>query len=126
MALSIIHWLAIVGFILSVYFLYVKVKTNKDKKYKAFCDISESVSCSTAAKSKYSTVFILPNSLMGIFFYVTIFVVAFFSMTYVFYLAAVSAVVTLYLVYASFKIKNACILCILVYIINFLLFYFSL
>jgi uncharacterized membrane protein len=41
------------GLSLSLYTLYVEMKSQNDSKYRAFCDINEHISCSKAFNSKY-------------------------------------------------------------------------
>jgi len=125
MPLTIIHWLALVGFILSMYFLYVGRKLSSTKNYRALCDITETISCSKAAKSKYSSLAVIPNALYGVIFYFLVFVLFPSYNQFVFYLAVMASLISLYLVIISFKMKVICPVCISTYIINFLILYFS-
>jgi vitamin-K-epoxide reductase (warfarin-sensitive) len=122
MPLTLIQYLASFGLILSIYFLYVKNQNSKSKKYKALCDITEKISCSKAAKSKYSNLVVLPNALYGIIFYTLVLV---FPTNIVLYLAIFASLISLYLIYTSIKIKVFCLVCTLTYIINFLILFFS-
>jgi len=120
-----IQVLAAVGFILSAYFLYIKSNQTK-KNYKALCDITDTISCSKAASSKYSNIMILPNSFFGLLFYAILFILASIgTIQYIFYLSIISSLFSLYLIYILFKIKVACPVCIAVHIINFLILYYS-
>ncbi|MBI5002048.1 hypothetical protein HZC31_01555 [Candidatus Woesearchaeota archaeon] len=125
--MSLIIIICIAGFLLSAYSFYVEKKLEKNKKYKAVCDISDHMSCTAAAKSKYSAVGGVPNSVKGMFFYPFMAVLALVaSPQVVFYLASASLVMTVYLIYVSyFKLKNYCLVCSSVYLVNILLFYFS-
>mgnify|MGYP001563519763 CR=1 FL=1 len=123
--ITIISWLSILGFLLSLYFFYVKTN-QRNKNYKALCDISDTISCSKAAKSNYSSLFGFSNAILGVIFYPFIFALNFFNYSnYIFYLATISSLFSLYLIYISFRIKVACPVCITTYIINFLVLYFS-
>jgi len=122
---SIIYVLLVIGFLLSAYFIYVK-KKQQISNYRALCDINETISCSKAANSKYSNIFVLPNALFGLFFYLVIFVLNYFNnFLFIFYLSIIGSLFSIYLIYISIKIKVACPICILVYIVNFLILYFS-
>ena len=56
--LSVIRSLAcVIGFSLSLYALYVERKSNESDDYSASCDISETISCSSALKSEYARIF---------------------------------------------------------------------
>ena len=122
---TIINWLAILGFLLSLYFLYVKTK-QKNNNYKALCDISDTISCSKAAKSNYSALFGFSNAILGVIFYPIVFILQLSSFNfYIFYLSIIASLFSLYLIYISFKIKVLCPVCITTYIINFLILYFS-
>ena len=127
MSLTTIQILAIIGFVLSAYFLNIKWKIKLNKNFKALCDLSDRVSCSKAVKSKYSGIFIVPNALLGIIFYVLVFVLDLFTMNlYIFILSILALVFSVYLIFLSFKIGVACVVCITTYIINFFIFGFSL
>ena len=126
MALTLIQWLAIIGFLLSVYFIYVKDKIKSKKKYKALCDITENISCSKAAKSSYSQIFVIPNAFLGIIFYSFVFIFSLFGFNlYIFILSVLASLLSIYLIFLSFKFKIACPVCISTYIINFLILYIS-
>ena len=115
--------LALIGILLSTYTLYVRhrLKTNH---YKPVCDISDTISCSRAIESKHSTTFILPNALFGLGYYIATLVLS-FNLTYVFYLAIPASLFTLYLMGISFKMRNACLVCIATYIVNFSILFYS-
>ena len=121
MELIIVHYLALLGIILSIYFLYVK-HNQSNKNYKALCDVTDKISCSKAAKSKYSNLAVLPNALYGIIFYLLVF---FLPINLVFYLAILASFLSLYLIFVSIKIKVLCPVCISTYLVNFLILYFS-
>jgi vitamin-K-epoxide reductase (warfarin-sensitive) len=118
-----IQILAMLGMILSVYSLYVEKRLERQKDYAPVCDISKKISCSAAFSSKYSKTLGIHNSILGIGFYVAIFIL---SLTYfaslVLYLAGIGMLITLYLAYSSyFKLKNFCLVCTSIYLVNILL-----
>ena len=120
-----IQILALIGFLLSAYALYVKYRFSR-KPYKPLCDISSRISCTKAFRSKYSVFSDLPTSLFGIVFYASVFLLA-AQKELIFYLAIAALAVTIYLAYISyFKQKNFCLVCSAIYLINILLLIFSL
>ena len=122
---SVIYLLSIIGFVLSAYFLYVK-KKQQTSNYRALCDISETISCSKAANSRYSNIFLLPNAFFGMIFYLLVFALNYLNLfMFVFYLAVFSSLFSVCLIYISIRTKIACPVCILAYIVNFLILWFS-
>jgi vitamin-K-epoxide reductase (warfarin-sensitive) len=119
--------LALIGFLLSLYALYIK-KKSQNKNYKALCDINENISCTQVLTSKYASLIYLPNSLLGLIFYTLIYLLVSLNfLTYVFYLSLISLLVSLYLAYLLyFKVKKTCLICSLTYLVNLLLLIFSL
>jgi len=115
----IIEILAIIGFFLSAYYLFLRHKLKSG--HKPLCDISENVSCSKAIESKHSTIFIVPNALLGLLYYIAIFGLTYVNMTYVFYLSIPASLFSLYLIFISIKMRNLCVVCLAVNIINFLI-----
>ncbi len=69
------------GYILTIYALYVEYKAYHSDDYEALCDISEEVSCSKILTSEYAktlsyiglvpkdSILDLPNAVYGVFFY---------------------------------------------------------
>ncbi len=125
--MSLIISICLLGFLLSAYSFYVEKKLEKNRRYKAVCDINDHMSCTAAAKSEYSAVGGIPNSIKGMFFYPFMALLAWLgSVQIIFYLAAASMIMTFYLIYISyFKLKNYCLVCSGIYVVNALLFYFS-
>ncbi|MEK6934972.1 MAG: vitamin K epoxide reductase family protein [Nanoarchaeota archaeon] len=119
--MTVLKILAILGFLISLYAYNVERKLGK-KGYKAGCDIRDNISCSKAFTSKYGKLVGIPNSLVGIFFYVIIFLLSYYNMTIIFYLAILAFLGSIYLAYISyFKLKNFCLVCSAVYLVNILL-----
>jgi len=127
MAYGLIQLIAVFGFLLSLYALYVERKSAKSKTYKPICDINDRVSCTKAFSSKYGRLAVLPNSLYGMFFYPAVFVLAQYEfITYIFYLSILSVLGSLYLAYVMyFKIKTICLVCSGIYLTSILLLIFS-
>ncbi|MBI4154854.1 vitamin K epoxide reductase family protein [Candidatus Woesearchaeota archaeon] len=118
--------IVIIGFLLSVYAYYVEWKASRVKNYKAVCDISENMSCGKAFNSPYGKTFGVSNSIGGIIFYIFIFFLSNYDLMYVFYFSILAILGSIYLAYVSyFKLKNFCLVCIAIYVVNVLLLYFS-
>jgi len=128
MVLTNILIIAIIGIILSIYALYVEYKKSKNKNYQAACDISDNSSCTKAFLSSYGKILGIPNSALGIIFYLIIIILSLFN-TYnniIFYLSVISFIGSLYLAYILyFKLKNFCLVCNAIYVVNILLLIFS-
>ena len=128
MALVYIKILAAIGFILSAYAVSVERRRSLFKNYTPFCDISRHVSCTKAFFSPSGKlVFGIPNSVIGLFFYFGVYLLALLGLPrYILYASLFSSVGTLYLAYVSYiKMKNFCIVCTAVYMVNLLLLVFS-
>ena len=123
MSLPAIQITAFIGLLFSAYALYVEKKTKKSTSYKAACDISDNISCTKAFKSKYAKMAGMPNSFYGILFYILIIILTWYNNIMIILFLSVFAVIgTLYLAYISyFKLKNLCVVCTSIYLINFLL-----
>ncbi|CAH2222722.1 vitamin K epoxide reductase complex subunit 1 1 [Pelobates cultripes] len=130
----------VLGIVLSIYAYHVEREKERDPAYRALCDISEWVRCSTVLSSRWGRGFGMlgtifgkesvmnqPNSVFGLVFY---FVQLLLGMT----VSAVAALVlmtssivsvvgSLYLAYILyFVLKDFCIICITTYVLNFILF----
>ena len=123
----VIELLAEIGFVLSLYALYAEWKVEKDPSYKTICDFSEKMSCSAAFKSPYGKIFGIPNPVFGLGFYLAVLVLALLGMfQYVFYLSVLSLLASIYLAYILYlKLKNFCLVCNAIYLVNILLVVFS-
>jgi len=120
MVLDIIRGIAVIGFFLSAYAYYVELKVKKNASYHAVCDIGEHASCSAAFKSEFGHMFGgISNSLAGMGYYATLVIVSYINLQWTFYLSALSFLMTLYLAYVLyFKLKNFCLVCNLIYVVN--------
>ena len=122
-----IYIVSILGLLLSVYAFFVEKKIEKSKSYKPLCDISKKISCTKAFASKYGRLAGVSNSFAGIFFYLIVVFLAFIGqLNYIFYLAIISVIGSVYLAYIQItKIKSFCLVCSGIYIVNLLLLFFS-
>lgn len=114
--------LLIIGFLNSVYSLYVIQNLDKDL-YTPLCDFTESIKCSTALSSEQSHLFGIPNPVLGIGFYPLLFITSLFSLEITLVLIVLSIAVSIYLAYQLYTLRTICPVCILSYIINVLLFF---
>lgn len=127
------------GLLVSIYGLYVEVKHDRDHSYQPMCDISEKVSCSAAFFTEYGRgLGLLPevisyrNPVYAIIFYPTLLLVlgtgrGRLNAILFLALAFVPVVVASYLAYILFAVlKVVCVVCISVYVLNALLFYYAL
>jgi len=118
--------LAIVGLFLSIYAYHVEKKLEKQANYHAVCDISEKIQCSKTFGSEYGKTAGVSNSVGGALFYILVFILTFFNISFIFYLAILSILGSLYLAYIQYvKIKTFCLVCSSIYIVNILLLIFS-
>ena len=111
-----------IGFLLSVYALYVEIRYKKSKAigYKPLCDINEKISCTKTFESKYGRIAFLPNPVYGILFYcLTIVCTIINQFNYVFIFSILAALGSIYLACLSFfKLRLYCIICAGIYIVN--------
>ncbi len=116
-----------VGILLSLYSLYVEHKAKHYKSYKAVCDISDRASCSTTFKSDYGQLFGISNGVWGILFYLALMGLLYFGyLDFVFYGAVFGILFSIRLAYILyFKLKNFCLICNGIYLVNILLLIFS-
>ncbi len=120
-----IRTLAIIGFLLSVYALYVTWRSKQNHNYTPFCDINDRISCTKALTSKYDALLVLPNSVYGLLFYAFVFFVTDARILVLFSLLAVCASVVL--AYISYvKLRTLCVVCTSTYLVNIALLVLSL
>lgn len=129
---STVRWVillfALVGLASSVSSLYVHHQLLQQAGYLSFCDVSDTVSCSTVYQSRYAAVRGIPVALLGaLWFVVVILLVAGArwgpaglrdsSAGYTFIWATIGLGVSLYMAYASFVIlKAVCLMCVTTYV----------
>lgn len=119
---------AVTGLCIALYAYAVERKIEHDPNYKPVCDISDRVSCSKPIKSSYSHMLYISNALIGMIYYIVIAILGYFDMTRLLInLTFLGALISCIMAYILFtKIKSACLVCIALYIINFILLYLSL
>lgn len=114
---------ATIGFFISLYTYIVEKRVASIEEYKAACDISDYISCTRPMLSRYSHIFYFSNALIGMAYYITVTILAFFQLyTLLGILSLTASIITIFLAYLLyFKIQSLCILCTSVYIINFII-----
>lgn len=119
--------LAVIGLAISVYSYLTEQRIKQDVNYKPFCDLSDTISCSKPLLSPYAKFFSISNSVAGIIFYSVMFVLGLLGMPKILMLSTLVACFIScglgYLLYV--RIQAFCILCSSLYIINFLLLWYS-
>lgn len=115
--------IAICGFLVSFYDLYLKRKIDQNKDYKAVCDLNDRFSCTKVIVSEYGNTLGIPNAVWGLIFYSTVGALAYLEkLMLVWYLAIAGIIASIYLAYILYtKIKTVCLVCTTIYIINILL-----
>ena len=141
--INIIGLCGICGIVVTLYAIYVE-RMAKSKsgggqsKYKAICDVNDSMSCTLVLTSKYSKMmgtifnldkdswFNLPNTYYGLLFYVCVTLYPLYPFILIPFrevlllgaslMSIVSSVMLAYILY--FKLKNLCMVCIVTYVIN--------
>lgn len=111
--------IAVCGFLISLYALYVRHQVLKTPTYSPICDIRANISCSKALGSQYSKTLGVPNPLAGLLFYALVFVLSFSYLHLAIYPVLASVLFSLYLAYISYiKQKNFCLVCTFTYLVN--------
>lgn len=116
--------LAISGFLVSLATYRIGKKAKENSGYHAFCDFNDRFSCSKVITSPYGAIAGFSNSVYGLCFYAILIFLALAEKTdFIWYLSMAGMMATIFLMYILyFRVKNVCLLCNLIYIINILLF----
>ena len=119
--------LALAGFCIALYTYATEIRVSQDPTFKPMCDISDRISCTKPMQSPYANIFFFSNAIVAILFYALVFAMAVLGSNKLVFIAALTgSIVSCYLAYLLyFKVKSLCILCTSLYIINFLMLYFS-
>ncbi|MCA9485358.1 MAG: vitamin K epoxide reductase family protein [Nanoarchaeota archaeon] len=116
--------LSLVGICLSFYAFLVERLFHTKKDYHALCDISENISCTKAFSSPTGKLLKFSNSLGGLIYYTLIIILVYLNQfQIILYFSVLALAGSIYLAYISYiKMKNFCLVCTAVYIINILIF----
>ena len=129
---------ALTGLSISLYTAYVYTQKRDDPEYEAYCDISETVSCSRVVTSRFSkgfgllervldsdSILNIPNFILGLLFFIVyslITLTGYFTFL-LFPAATMSLLTSAYLFYIlNFVMKVHCVVCYASYAICFILF----
>lgn len=122
-----IYITAAAGALLSIYTLYVEYRLKKNADYHAVCDISNKMSCTRTFHSNYGKMFGISNGWWGLLFYMLVAGLLFYGKNDLVLYAAVFGLLfsarLAYILY--FKLKNFCLLCNGIYLVNILLLVFA-
>merc|ERR1719230_1142827 len=131
---------SLIGLLLCFYTLHVEIHSASNPDYKAMCDISEHMSCTKAFNSKHGRGFglvepilgeesplNLPNPVYGIGLYSLMFILSFCGssigvLKFLTFNALASCVMSVYLAYILYLMKDVCVVCMSTYAVNFSLF----
>lgn len=132
-------FLCFFGFLLCMYVFHVEISKERDSSYKAWCDLSQSMSCSKVFTSRYGkgfglidrilpeeSIFNQPNSIFGMTFYTMQIFMTLSINDHAVAMQTVTALIanfgSLYLFYVLyFVLHDFCIVCISTYIVNALI-----
>lgn len=116
--------LAGIGLLLSLYTLKVEHKIATKPRAAAVCDISDHVSCTRAFTSEYGKTFGVSNGAWGLIYYLVVLSVATAGFGMILpWLTGAAVLGSCYFAYnLYFKLKDFCVVCTSVYIVNILLF----
>ncbi|XP_046811122.1 vitamin K epoxide reductase complex subunit 1 [Lucilia cuprina] len=128
----------ILGLILSLYATYVEIKLLLNKDYRALCDLAPKLSCTAVFNSQYGKSFGFlnmffdektskwnpPNGIYGIIYYTLLLATTFLKrpelLKYQIVFCVLSNIMSLYLAYLLYILENICVVCVTIYVVNFL------
>ncbi|MBI5389083.1 hypothetical protein HZB01_01755 [Candidatus Woesearchaeota archaeon] len=116
--------LSLAGFMIAAYATSVKQHLARNPRYLPFCEVSKKVSCVRALTGKYSELFAIANTVFGLFYYTFVFILSFAGFVWpLVALTFLGLLGSLGLAYISYvKMKNFCVVCSAIYLVNLLLF----
>lgn len=121
-----IYILTMIGLLISFYGVYFTKRKKSSANFKPFCDFSDKVSCTKAFESKGGALFGVKNYVMGIFFYVAMFMLVLGNLhIFAVFLSMASLFMSMYL--ASIlvtEVRSFCVICVSTYVVNILIFLF--
>jgi len=110
--------LSILGILTSIYLVYSFYNPNSSE----FCNISQKISCEKVTTSKYAVFLGVPVSILGIFFFLTSFLLTnSLNKTHndsIYFLAwnSLGLAFVVYLIFVEFLLKSICMWCTLIHI----------
>lgn len=135
-----IVYLGLLGIIITLYAIWVE---NHKNDYKAACDLGENASCSKVLKSPYARmikmifklsnnhIFNVPNTYLGILYYLAVVSYDFVNIPYKQYLLFIASIIGLCSSFILgfilfFKLHDFCVVCASTYLINYGIFHYAL
>jgi protein-disulfide isomerase len=124
----------ILGLGFSIELTRIYYRSMKDVEFDALCRFSDRLDCISVALSPYSLIIGIPNSVFGIAFYIAAVLLVALQLkatrpvfknarNYLFLLSLVGFIYSLYLgAISSFVLRNFCLYCTVLYVLNFILF----
>lgn len=115
--------IALGGFIVSLYSLFLEYKIKNNPLYEPACNLSDKISCTKPIVSPYGKLLGISNSIIGLIFYSMAITLAIFDLTMLIFCCAIAAcLVSVYLAWILYtKIQALCLVCLTIYLINGLL-----
>ncbi|MGV7223221.1 MAG: vitamin K epoxide reductase family protein [Nitrospinales bacterium] len=128
--------IAIIGLFDTVYLSISHYRVHMDVGYMSFCAISKALNCDSVSQSKYSIFFNAPVAVWGVVGYAIFLTLLMFAKNQkpsgqriwplLLLIAGLYSFISIILaLISSIYIKSYCLMCILVFSVNFLLFYFA-
>jgi vitamin-K-epoxide reductase (warfarin-sensitive) len=127
----------IIGFILSIYTIYIELNLSSDQNFVASCDINQQISCSKVITSKYghilsalglvplNSILDRPNCEYGVLFYLSVLFFYSFSLNsplmrfFLLLTAVFGMVLSCILAYIMvYILQQICIICYATYVVN--------
>jgi uncharacterized membrane protein len=126
--------LIFIGILVSTYLSISHYRVYTDINYSSFCAISKAVNCDTVSQSPYSIFWEIPVPVWGVIGYMFLLLTLFFSFDFrlkkitlyptLCFIGLLFSLISIFLgLISAVKINSYCIMCIITYGINFMLFY---
>lgn len=121
---SIIQYLSIIGIIVTIYLTWVHYTYIQ-----VACPETSAINCAKVLSSQYSTIYHIPLTLFGLFYFLVFFIFSFFKKyaKYLFIFSVIGLLSVFALVYIEIGLlKTICLYCSSVHILVILIFFISL
>lgn len=128
--------IALIGLIASIYLSVSHYRVHTDPTYSSFCAVSRALNCDTVSSSPYAVFLNLPMAVWGVLGYTLVVMLLILAVSswaqkkrfwsVLFWITLIYSIGSLVLAgISSLLIHSYCIVCILTYLVNFLLLYYS-
>ncbi|MCF7847094.1 MAG: hypothetical protein K9M51_03655 [Candidatus Gracilibacteria bacterium] len=112
-------FLSILGFALSASALWIHIRSQQKKRFRAWCDLGRNASCTRVFGSRYGKILGIPNPVFGLVWYGSIPFLPETIFTPIAWGVLFLSLVLAYLLYV--RLRDFCIVCTAIYLINVLL-----